>query len=71
MKLIIDIPYSTLKEVLMCKDVSNTNLYKAVENGIPLEQIRAEIERATVEMDYDTAKVALDIIDKYMEGDEE
>lgn len=30
-----------------------------------LEQIRAEIERATIEMDYDTAKEALNVIDKY------
>lgn len=37
----------------------------AVKNGIPLEEIRNEIERATIEMDYDTAKEALNVIDKY------
>ena len=30
-----------------------------------IKQIRDEIERATIEMDYDTAKEALEIIDKY------
>ncbi len=36
-----------------------------------LGQIRAEIERATIEMDYDTAKEALAVIDNYTKGDTE
>ena len=35
-----------------------------------IEDIRAEIERATIEMDYDTAKEALDIIDKHTQCNE-
>ena len=32
-----------------------------------IEQLRAEIERATIEMDYETAQEALAVIDKYAE----
>lgn len=43
---------------------------KAYEKGLndghnKIKQIRAEIERATIEMDYNTAKEALNVIDKY------
>ena len=44
MKLIIDIPDETYKEVIKGKDTSNTNIYKAIENGTPLDDVKAEIE---------------------------
>ena len=40
MKLIIDIPDETYKEVIEGKDTSNTNIYKAIENGIPLDDVK-------------------------------
>lgn len=48
MKLIIDIPEVTYREVIEGKDTSNTNIYTAIENGTPLanilEDINAEIK---------------------------
>lgn len=84
MKLIIDIPYSTVKDILTGKDVSNTSLYKAVENGIPLDAITDEIyrEKEAIHFDLNEAKArwtnsgiydglewALEIIDKHVKAE--
>lgn len=71
MKLIIDIPeqmYLNAKANTLCgADI----LVSAIKNGIPLEQIRAEIERLHYhpKLDYikndEVVEMALDIIDKY------
>ena len=45
MKLIIDITEETYKEVIEGKDTSNTNIYTAIENGTPLDDVKAEIEK--------------------------
>ena len=39
---------------------------KALEQEPKIEQLRAEVERATIEMDYETAQEALAVIDRYM-----
>lgn len=49
MKLIIDIPeekYKTIQEGMYC-GMLDADLYRDIKNGIPLEQIRAEIEQLT------------------------
>lgn len=48
----------------LCRDTANL-LEELEHKADVLDKIRNEIERATIEMDYDTAKVALDIIDNY------
>ena len=45
MKLIIDITEETYKEVIEGKDTSNTNIYTAIENGTPLDDVKTEIEK--------------------------
>jgi hypothetical protein len=77
MKLIIDIPQTAYDAIQAFKDVENTNegtlenvLIKAVENGIPLDKIRAEIEQITDTMgvsynQYISKIDVLQIIDKY------
>ena len=76
MRMMIDIPEQLISEI----DDENyqsiiswfdTSLYCAIENGIPLEQIRDEIERLHYHPKLDFIKndevveMALDIIDKY------
>lgn len=56
--------------------IKRTNEYSIahtgyIYDGIPLDEIRNEIERATIEMDYDTAKEALAVIDKYKDEQNE
>lgn len=83
MKLIIDIPEN---EYIGIKSFPNANtsypwtihLYDAVKNGIPLENIKAEIERGSKLLCVGSfekgiakgLKVALEIIDKHI-GDTE
>jgi len=70
MKLIIDIP-DHLYNVIKNKECTNKNvLTKAVENGIPLDNLRAEIEQITDTMgvsynQYVSKIDVLQIIDKY------
>lgn len=48
MKLIIDIPeekYKTIQEGMYC-GMLDADLYRDIKNGIPLDNLRAEIERA-------------------------
>ena len=78
MKLIIDIPKETYKEVIEGKDTSNTNIYNAIENGTlfdsVIEDIKTEIETLqsdTNVMMYSLAiSDVLEIIDKHISGKE-
>ena len=45
MRLIIDIPEGTYKEVIEQKDTSNTNIYSAIENGTPFDSIIEDIKK--------------------------
>lgn len=77
MKLIIDIPYG-LKDVYEHGNVTALDveeMKRALQNGIPLEQIREEIvewrkEPARYIPNYDAYKRFLELIDKY-KGDKE
>lgn len=72
MKLIIDISEKDYNEI--CKDYFlNDDIYTAIKNGIPLEQIRAEIEKELGDNLYknDGIYCALHIIDKYTKAVEE
>jgi hypothetical protein len=75
MKLIIDVPeqmyLNAKKDLLSGSDI----LVSGIKNGIPLEQIRAEIERLHhhPKLDFikndEVVEMALDIIDKYKESE--
>ena len=71
MKLIIDIPEETYREVIEGKDTSNTNIYNAIEKGTPfncfIKVIRAEIfnRDAAYVPNYDAFEEVFEIIDKH------
>ena len=79
MKLIIDIPKETYKKIqsgefwLSCGlDLSNS--YDYIKNGVPLDKIRAQIEKIELLAVYtrgDIKNMALEIIDKYRAESEE
>lgn len=79
MKLIIDIPEDVYKKTIFYREFKDLNdcvtTIKALENGIPLEQIRDEIERLHYHPKLDFIKndevveMVLDIIDKNMKGE--
>ena len=74
MKLIIDIPDYDLDNVQV-GSIASKMIFKAVKNGIPLEDIKAEIESHIIEsngLDFNSALyIALKIIDKHIGGAEE
>jgi hypothetical protein len=53
------------KRILKKDELLTIEAYANDKVNAVLEQIRDEIERATIEMDYDTAKEALAVIDRY------
>ena len=82
MKIIIDIPQTAYDAIQALKDVESTNegtlenvLIKAVESGIPLDKIRAEIDGLTYYWCEVNPKSVindvLQIIDKYKAESEE
>lgn len=75
MKLIIDIPEKDYNEI--CKDYFlNDDIYTAIKNGIPLEQIRAEIKNIRdngnlTKIPYFYVGRCLQIIDRHSKGDKQ
>lgn len=79
MKLIIDIPEDVYKKTIFYREFKDLNdcvtTIKALENGIPLEQIRDEIERLHYHPKLDFIKndevveMALNVINRYMKGE--
>ena len=68
MKLIIDIPEKEYDLLKFCGE-DFSPLYKAIANGIPLEDIKAEIEEEIHKNGYDIGyglAIAKDIIDKHI-----
>ena len=76
MKLIIEIDNEAYKGLVTEGHIFVKHIFDSVKNGIPLEQIRDEIERLHYHPKLDFIKndevveMALDIIDKY-KGDKE
>ena len=74
MKLIIEIPEDRYKDVIESQKHHLLDSYaEAVANGIPLEQIRDEIEALPRELPTDARNMvrrtrALDIIDRHIKG---
>ena len=81
MKLIIDIPKRIYDVIQIRSAVMKSELHQAVLNGIPLEDIKTEIQKALDEdkaTDTENAKVqaialmwCLEVIDKYTGGTDE
>ena len=84
MKLIIDIPDKDYEEIMSDKKYQPRNLSwfeRRIANGIPLDDIKAEIQKALDEdkaTDTENAKVqaialmwCLEVIDKHIGGDKE
>ena len=74
MKLIINIP-DHLYTVIKNKECTHRNvLTEAIYDGIPLDEIRAEIEKISIApfaTAYTAKRKALEIIDRYREGKQE
>lgn len=78
MKLIIDIPNELAEKEHWYTDKEIWTVIKAAQNGIPLEQIRDEIEHwesDDTQDDYqigamDMQKYVLRVIDKYTKGEQ-
>jgi hypothetical protein len=75
MKLIIDIPVELAEKGHWYTDEEMWTVIRAAQNGTPLEQIRAEIERLHYHPKLDFIKndevveMALDIIDRHRESE--
>ena len=74
MKMICDVPNEVIKSVRMGTWCGSSVAEKMIANGIPLEQIRAEIESIDLLAEYtrgDIKRMALTIIDKYRSENED
>ena len=64
MKLIIDVSKETYKRCCVIADLDGSPILKAIKDGIPLDEIRAEL------MLIEGMEDAIEIIDKYRERSE-
>ena len=83
MKLIVDIPEEVKQEFDKTESIALKGAYfdldgiigKAIQNGIPLDDVKAEIEKATTltigMTGYVETKKAVDILDNIGKGDSE
>ena len=77
MKLIIDIPdekHKTFQSGMYC-GMTDVDLYRSIKNGIPLDNIKAEIEHLPFTM-FDKKEVldrqeVIGIINKHIKGEQE
>ena len=84
MKIVIDIPEHTYNNACVLADLDGAPILKAIKNGIPLDNIKAEIEKEKVckikgynaigsksEKGFDMGLLrAFEILDKHISGKE-